>query len=371
MNWQLEGIEDGTFAERLVEQKLDWILPMEGCPQDPFHHAEGDVLTHVLWVCRELVNLPDFQSLDDQAKQILAWSALLHDVAKPRCTVYKQGGRIGSPHHAPKGAIQARRILWALDCPFEIREQICALVLYHMPIFHAFKRSDPNRFAREVSLRCRCDHLAILAEADARGRECRDQNDLLERVELFKELAIESGCLDRPAEFASNYGRFRYFQGKWHNPELAPFEDVRSKVIVMSGLPGTGKDHWITNSAPNWPVVSLDYIRQVLGISPQDHQGRVIDEAREQARVHLRAKRDFIWNATNISRRIRDKSLSLFLEYGARIEVVYVETDIRTLESQNRNREHQVPWKAIERMLGKWDPPSLTEAHKVRYLVGS
>lgn len=366
--WQLKGLEDGSFAEKMLQTNCSWLKDMAGCPQDPIHHAEGDVLTHVLSVCREISGRPSFRSCSPEEQQVLAWAALLHDVAKPQCTVHDPDGRIRSPGHSLKGALRARQILWELDCPFELREQVCALVSHHMAVFWALERDDPTRLVREIALHCRCDHLATLAEADALGRVCPDADSLLERVELFRELAQESDCYQQSFEFASDLARFRYFQGKWHNPEIPPYEDFRCKVILMSGLPGAGKDTWIETKAPPWPVISLDAIRRDLKIDPSAPQGKVVDLAREQAREHLRFKQNFIWNATNISRRLREKNLSLFLEYGAHVQVVYLDTRLATLESRNREREQSVPWKAIENMVSKWEVPTLTEAHQVSYV---
>ncbi|MFH1918384.1 MAG: AAA family ATPase [Planctomycetota bacterium] len=94
----------------------------------------------------------------------------------------------------------------------------------------------------------------------------------------------------------------------------------------MSGLPATGKDHWIAEHAADWPVVSLDTIRNDLGISPGDNQGAVVATAKEKARGHLRRSEPFVWNATNTTRPMRAQLVSLFHQYRARIRIVYAET---------------------------------------------
>lgn len=369
MSWKLEGLSDGTFAQKLLDSRTTWFQNLKDCPQDPIHHAEGDVLTHVLLVCQELIKLPQFLALNDLEKQILAWAAILHDVSKPSCNIFGVDGRISSPGHAAKGAVKARGILWDLDCPFEIREEICGLVKYHMTVAWILERDDPERLIRKISLACRCDYLVILATADMLGRKCQDQQDMLERVELFRQLAEDAECLNGPAKFASALCRYQYFQGSWHNPETPPYENFKSKVILLSGLPGSGKDTWIEKKGPHWPVISLDKIRQELGISAKGNQGKVLELARERAREFLRRGQAFIWNATNTSRRIRSKPISLFLEYGAHVKIVYLEQPAETLEKQNRDREAMVPWKVIQGMINKWEVPSLTEAHEIKYVI--
>ena len=371
MSWPyLDGLDDGSFFSQLLEQNTPWLTELRGCPQDPIHHAEGDVLTHVGLVCSELSKLRAFTEANQDDKQILAWAALLHDIAKPACTIHEENGRISSPGHAAKGALRARKLLWMLDCPFPIREAICGLVLYHMKVFWVLERDDPTRLVREISLSCSCHLLSTLAQADALGRHCPDTQQLLDRVELFRELAKEANCLHTKADFASDTARFQYFQGKWHNPEIAPFEDFPCEVLLLSGPPGAGKDTWIKEQGPDWPVVSLDQIRQELKIPPTASQAKVADVARERARVHLRSGTNFIWNATNLSRMIRRKSLSLFLDYGAKVKIVYLEQPIKILEQRNREREAAVPWKAVEKMLGRWEIPTALEAHTIELAPG-
>lgn len=105
---------------------------------------------------------------------------------------------------------------------------------------------------------------------------------------------------------------------------------------------------------------------------PQDRAdrppGEVADAAREKAREYLRAGQNFIWNATNVSPLIRRKCLSLFMDYKARVRIVYLEQPLPILQERNRNREAEVPWKAIEKMMRKWEVPTHLEAHEVEFL---
>jgi predicted kinase len=198
---------------------------------------------------------------------------------------------------------------------------------------------------------------------------CEDQQDLLDNVVLFEELCKEYGCFQAPRQFCSKHARFLYFGGLWNHPDVKPYADFKARVVLMSGLPGVGKDHWIKEHLPDWPVVSLDAIRRELDISPTRPQGRVIQAAQEQARNYLREGVGFVWNATNISRQIRAQRVRLFRDYGARIRMVYLEVSPDRLDRQNREREYPVPEKAIGRFLGQWDVPDPYEAHCVEYVI--
>lgn len=364
-----------AFVPRAPEWRLDWdgllrtfawLEPLRECPQDPLHHAEGDVFVHLRMVLGELAALHAWRALSEPDRATVFVAAVLHDIAKPSCT-REEAGRITSRGHSARGAIDARRILWEMDTPFETRERICGMIRHHQLPMQGIDKPDLDRAAFRASLSTRCDLLAVLAEADARGRICADQAGLLERIALWREYCAEKQCLDRPRAFASDHSRFLYFRLEDRDPDYHAFDDTAFTVTMMSGLPGAGKDRWIARNAAGLPVISLDAIRREIGAASSGDQGAVLSEARERARVLLRGHQPFVWNATNLSRDLRRQPIDLFASYGARIEVVYVEVSASELRIQNRAREHVVPEKAIERMLERWEVPDLTEAHSVRF----
>jgi predicted kinase len=131
----------------------------------------------------------------------------------------------------------------------------------------------------------------------------------------------------------------------------------------MSGQPGSGKDTWLARHRPGLPVVSLDELRGRLDVEPADDQGEVIQLARERCRKHLRAGRHFALSATNTVRQTRKRWIDLCTEYGARIELIYLEPPLSTIFEQNARRPRSVPAGVIERLCDKVEPPTWTEAH--------
>lgn len=77
-----------------------------------------------------------------------------------------------------------------------------------------------------------------------------------------------------------------------------------------------------------------------------------------------------MWNATNVSKRIRAQCTRIFADYGARIRIVYVEVSEPTLHAQNRARRAPVPAHVLKGLLEKWEIPDASEAHEVSYVVG-
>lgn len=345
-----------------------WVRALQETPQDAIFHAEGDVWTHTGMVLTALSGSPAWQQLPDIDRKVLFWSALLHDVAKPHTTVSDEAGRIRSPRHALRGERLARALLWQgvpEPVPFDLRERIAKLVRYHgLPLWF-LDRSDPNRSLISASQFVPLAHIALLAEADVRGRICDDSDELLAAVDLFRSLASELSCLEAPYPFPSPLGRFTYLSGRSDSREYRPYDASWGSVLMLSGLPGAGKDSWIAANRPELPVVSLDALRAKLGIRHSDPQGTVLQAAREQARSYLRKRQPFVWNATNLIRVRRKALVDLFIDYGARVAIHYLEPAFERLLEQNRSRPNSIPEGVLRRYLDRFDLPDISEAHEV------
>lgn len=344
---------------------------MEGVEQDPSYHAEGDVLTHTSMVAAELVQMGAWRALPPQARQQIFAAALLHDVGKPK-TTRLEDGRISSRGHARLGEHMARSMLCRGDeladpSLFAVREQIARLVRFHGLPLHFLEKPQPERAIIAASMSVRLEYVALLAEADIRGRICVDQPELLERIELFRVFCQEQGCYDGPRPFASPHSRYVYFHSLQGHPDYVAYDDTTFEVVLMAGLPGVGKDTWIAQHLDTWPVISLDEIRKALHISPEGKQGQVVQEAKERARAYMRQHQSFVWNATNVTRALREQLVDFFVSYGARVRIVYLDAPLETILHRNRKRPASVPETVVHKLLEKLDVPDMTEAHMVMW----
>lgn len=345
------------------------LAALDLCPQDQIYHAEGDVGTHTRMVVEALVADPDWQQLTVRNQSILFWAAVLHDVGKPAVTKHQEDGRITSRGHSRIGAAIARQLLLDAGSPFAWREALCGIIAHHQLPFWLIERPNPIRLAIETSWRCRPDLLCLHARADALGRICADQQAVLENVGLAGLTFQEATCLNTPFAFANDESRVAFFELEDRDPHYCAHEDYKCTVTVMSGLPGAGKDTWVAKNRPDLPVVSLDLVRDGLGISPTDNQGAVIQAAHEKAREYLRVGQDFVWNATNVTRQNRSKVLRLLRDYGAKIQIVYIEVAPDQLRRQNRDRPDAVPDAVITHLTRKLEPPEQWEAHEILYVL--
>lgn len=76
-----------------------------------------------------------------------------------------------------------------------------------------------------------------------------------------------------------------------------------------------------------------------------------------------------VWNATNVTRQIGAKVLGLLRNYGARIEIVYIEVPADRLFAQNAGRTAVVPGRAVVDLVRKPEPPEPWEAHRLIRVV--
>lgn len=355
-----------------IDAAYPWIRALRGAAHDPIHHREGDVWTHVRMVTEELVADPEWRSLPEDLRLASFAAALLHDVAKPATAsaeIVDGVERIHHHGHSRAGAVMARGILWRQDFEPRLREVVCSLIARHQTPFWLHERDyeDARRIVAGQSLTSGNRLLAILARADARGRICDDRDMMELAVEEYRAIAAEHECLDEPFPFAGERERFLYLSRRGDLDPRFPIgaPGDRPEVVLMSALPGAGKSTWIARNTGDRPVISLDEIRRALRIGPEKPQGPVLEAGKEAAKAHLRAKTSFVWDTTGVTRDLREKMIGLAFDYGFAIRIVALEAPFRELLRRNREREHPVPTEVIERLVGKWDHPDLSECDRL------
>jgi predicted kinase len=358
-----------------LEAGLPYVADLRACMQDPVYHAEGDVWTHTRMVVDCLKADPRFHALPEDRRRVLGLAALLHDIAKPetRAEDYDATlGRVRITHnkHSPQGAQRAWVYLWDLGFPAQVRADVHAIIFWHQRVFHTYPGSrSADRDIISYSLIGRWHELLLHGLADNAGRINPATHVTADALDLLTLHIDEMGCLQTAWPFETDAARIYWLGNRAErSAHFTPHPTAGSQVVVMSGLPGMGKDTYIRRHLADWPVISLDQLRDTLDIAPDDNQGKVIQAAMAAARVHLRAQTRFVWNATNLTRLARGKIIDLCLAYGATVDIRALDTPAAVTRRQNREREARVPDAVIARMLQKWEPPTPLEAHTVTWV---
>lgn len=364
----------GNYDWRLLCELIPELCALEKTPQDPRHHAEGNVGIHTRLVLDALLSDAAWQRAEEPSRQVMFIAALLHDIAKPETTVIDLiTGAIGQPGHSKRGAVDVRIMLWKAEMPFELREAVCRIIGVHQVPFHAFssRRGEaPEFIVRRLSWELNVSELTCMARADMRGRICEDQASHLADIELFEELAKEEHCWDKPWIAADAHTRLLYARGKEIDPSFSLHKEEGSEVIVMCGMPASGKDTWVRANAQGLPVVSFDDAKAELGLRHGQNDGKAAHYAIDKAKDLLRSKSRFVWNATHLSLEMRTRSLDLLYAYNAHVKLVYLEAPEAIVFFRNSKRDTTLTNKDLGRMLHRWEIPMPWEAHEVLYLTG-
>lgn len=341
-----------------LSQMFPYAEAMKSCVQDPIHHAEGDVWRHTIMVLSHI------------RTHSLLMAGVYHDVAKPQTRTLVQDEdrvKVSHPRHSRLGA----QIFWK-----DAHEQSWAtvaerlhtywLIRHHQRIFHVWKSAHMEQDVLKIAVDVNPHDLVEFAQADNAGRICDNQFETHADLCLLEEYLMEIQAANR---FTSNITKLFYFEKTHRSPDYKPPTPEGSPVYVMSGLPGSGKDYWLKQHMPHVPVVSLDEIRRILGVAPDDNQGVVIQAGLALAREYLRVKTPFAWNSTNLTQQTRQKVIQLCRDYDAHVTVVNMMTDWKTSQDRNQARPSPVPQPVIDRMLAKWEPTSHTEAHNIAWVT--
>lgn len=153
-------------------QHFPEVAILQGVPQDPEWHPEGDVFVHTCHCCDAMATLPEWQSADETTRIVLMLAILAHDFGKPVTTriELKHGRpRIVSPDHEPLGGPIAERFLERIQASNEIRARVVPLVMNHL----AHMQTSTDRAIRRLANRLRPENiedLCMVMTADSLGR---------------------------------------------------------------------------------------------------------------------------------------------------------------------------------------------------------
>jgi tRNA nucleotidyltransferase (CCA-adding enzyme) len=174
------------------------IEALDGTPQDPEWHPEGDVFTHTCHCCDAMAALPEWLEADEPTRITLMLAILSHDFAKPQTTheAEKNGQlRIVSPGHEEQGGPLAETFLSRIHTPNAIKERVVPLVQNHLAHLQMLSDRSVRRLANRLSP-ATIDELALVMIADQFGRPPKPR-EVHEGVVALREKAAELSLQDQ------------------------------------------------------------------------------------------------------------------------------------------------------------------------------
>lgn len=153
------------------------VAALDGTPQDPEWHPEGDVFTHTGHCCDALASLPEWQVADETTRRVLMFAVLAHDFAKPQTTHQAERDgrmRIVSPGHEEQGGPLADAFLTRINAPNEIKERVVPLVMHHLAHLQTLSDRSVRRLANFLKPATIAE-LCLVMTADHFGRPPKPQ----------------------------------------------------------------------------------------------------------------------------------------------------------------------------------------------------
>jgi protein phosphatase len=125
------------------------------------------------------------------------------------------------------------------------------------------------------------------------------------------------------------------------------------RLIILAGIPGSGKSTYAAVHYPDARVVSSDTIREAMGdVYDQSRNGQVFKSFHALISVGLASGVDVVADATSLDARARERLVQLALVFDATSHLVLF-VNVGQAYVRNQERDRVVPDEAMERMLDK------------------
>lgn len=203
--WAVKGKYHSLIFSFLRDTGLEEFYPefkkLRETPQDEVYHPEGNVEEHTMQVLAKAKEIADRENLDDKEREILIFSALLHDIAKPETTEKiwserDQRYKITARGHEAAGVEPAEKFLKKIGLRKDDIEVIKPIIREHLA--HASissitsEKGKMSAFSKLVERLkpAKINQLLLLMEADMMGRNNSNVQTPL-TIEEFKKLQEE------------------------------------------------------------------------------------------------------------------------------------------------------------------------------------
>lgn len=144
------------------------------------------------------------------------------------------------------------------------------------------------------------------------------------------------------------------------------------RIVVLVGLPGSGKSTWLTQVAGGG--ISSDAVRKLLADDETDQSihTQVFQTVRYllEQRIAIGRPVSYI-DATNLTPDERRPYIDIARARGCEVEAVFFDVPLSVCQERNARRLRIVPPEALEKMAAKLVPPATSEGFSKVTSVGA
>jgi len=250
----------------LVLKQTGWlkhfqeIAALDGMPQEPEWHPEGDVFVHTGCCLDALVTLDSWRNGTPADRRLLSLAVLAHDFGKAVTT--KQAERRGklrwiSPEHEAAGGPLADAFLTRIGAPLELVERVRPLVMNHL-LHHdgpaEYRDTTVRRLARKIAP-ATLDELMAVMRADHLGRPPLVSVETERRLGFLR-AAAQKLALEHTAPRPIVLGRHLIALGGTPGPAFKPALDAAFESQLDGAFHDeTGGIEWMKNYLRAHPAI--------------------------------------------------------------------------------------------------------------------
>ncbi len=228
------------------------IAALDGLPQDPEWHPEGDVFTHTCLCLDALARQAGWRDTDAATRRTLSFAVLAHDFGKATTTAHaERRGELRwiSPGHEAAGGPIAEAFLRRIGAPHDLLERVPPLVMNHLAHHHGqtdFHDNAVRRLARRLAP-ATLDQLITVMLADHHGRPPLESADTMARLAQLRE-AAQRLALQDSAPKPLLLGRHLQAAGLKPGPQFRPILDAAFEAQLEGAFSDeTGAAAWLRN----------------------------------------------------------------------------------------------------------------------------